>query len=65
LNKKGKPKRKETRTVKVRKRRFNPGFVLRMVFESNSGSDGGVGGVSGGGSSGDSVISSAMLLITD
>jgi hypothetical protein len=51
--------------VKVRKRRFNPGFVLRMVFESNSGSDGGVGGVSGGGSSGDSVISSAMLLITD
>lgn len=51
--------------MKVRKRRFNPGFVLRMVFESNSGSDGGVGGVSGGGSFEDSVISSAMLLITD
>ena len=36
LSKNGAPRKKENRTVRVRKRRFNPGFVFLMVQGSKS-----------------------------
>ena len=71
LSKNGEPRKKEKRTVRVRKRRFNPGFVFRIVqgskseteFWDSSGSSDISEGLSFGDSENSAIVEAAELLL--
>ena len=71
LSKNGEPRKKEKRTVRVRKRRFNPGFVFRIVqgskseteFWDSSGSSDISEGLSFGDSENSAIVDAAELLL--
>lgn len=71
LSKNGEPRKKEKRTVRVRKRRFNPGFVFRILqgsksereFWDLSGSSDISEGLSFGDSENSAIVEAAELLL--